>query len=306
VASDLNALFSNQEQQVARLQVTPISINRVSGAVAAGNAFWQTQQAQAVQRYASQLSTLMQSEITLRATLAADATASGVACPFSAVHISDAQASVARHGFPAPLSAALTQLKAGIEADRLGYDTLWTWDHLYPLLGDSRGPNLEGWLTIVAWAARTERVRIGLLVGANTERVAHEDDVGQQIDAADGEGQRRDIARSPAPGRRERDDRQEFDAGERAQRAGERWRGKRRSSSARVPRPTQACTAVHEHAAFAMSARVGARRQRSESWPRFARWHACRTSAAPRLGSAMSSRQSAYRSRRSRRTSGSD
>lgn len=61
-------------------------------------------------------------------------------------------------------------LEAGIRADRLGYDTLWTWDHLYPIVGDTRGPNYEGWLTITAWAARTERVRLGLMVGANPYR----------------------------------------------------------------------------------------------------------------------------------------
>jgi alkanesulfonate monooxygenase SsuD/methylene tetrahydromethanopterin reductase-like flavin-dependent oxidoreductase (luciferase family) len=32
-------------------------------------------------------------------------------------------------------------LEAGIRADALGYDTLWTWDHVYPIVGDSRGPN---------------------------------------------------------------------------------------------------------------------------------------------------------------------
>ena len=61
-------------------------------------------------------------------------------------------------------------LEAGIRADHLGYDTLWTWDHLYPIVGDSHGDNFEGWLTITAWAARTERIRIGLLVGANPYR----------------------------------------------------------------------------------------------------------------------------------------
>jgi len=61
-------------------------------------------------------------------------------------------------------------LEAGRRADELGYDTLWTWDHLYPIVGDSRGPNYEGWLTITAWATATERVRIGLMVGANTFR----------------------------------------------------------------------------------------------------------------------------------------
>jgi alkanesulfonate monooxygenase SsuD/methylene tetrahydromethanopterin reductase-like flavin-dependent oxidoreductase (luciferase family) len=61
-------------------------------------------------------------------------------------------------------------LEAGVRADRLGYDTLWTWDHLYPIIGDSHGPIFEGWLAITAWAMATERIRIGLMVGANTFR----------------------------------------------------------------------------------------------------------------------------------------
>ncbi len=61
-------------------------------------------------------------------------------------------------------------LDAGIRADRLGYDTLWTWDHLYPIVGDSHGPIFEGWLVLTAWAQATQRIRIGLMVGANTFR----------------------------------------------------------------------------------------------------------------------------------------
>jgi len=61
-------------------------------------------------------------------------------------------------------------LEAGIRADQQGYDTLWTWDHLYPIVGSSDGPILEGWLTLAAWAQATEHVRIGLMVGANTLR----------------------------------------------------------------------------------------------------------------------------------------
>lgn len=60
--------------------------------------------------------------------------------------------------------------EAGLRADRLGYDTLWTWDHLYPIIGDTRGPNFEGWLTITAWALGTTQIRVGLLVGANPYR----------------------------------------------------------------------------------------------------------------------------------------
>ena len=61
-------------------------------------------------------------------------------------------------------------LEAGKRADALGYDTLWTWDHVYPIVGDSHGPNYEGWLTITAWAMATSRIRIGLMVGANPFR----------------------------------------------------------------------------------------------------------------------------------------
>lgn len=63
-----------------------------------------------------------------------------------------------------------SMLEAGRRADRLGYDTLWTWDHLYPIVGSWEGPILEGWTVLTAWAMATERIRIGLMVGANTFR----------------------------------------------------------------------------------------------------------------------------------------
>ena len=63
-----------------------------------------------------------------------------------------------------------SHLEAGKRIDRLGYDTLWTWDHLYPIVGSHEGPILEGWSVITAWAMATEKVRLGLMVGANTFR----------------------------------------------------------------------------------------------------------------------------------------
>jgi alkanesulfonate monooxygenase SsuD/methylene tetrahydromethanopterin reductase-like flavin-dependent oxidoreductase (luciferase family) len=54
--------------------------------------------------------------------------------------------------------------------DRLGYDHIWTWDHLYAIFGDPYQPIFEGWTTLAAWAMATERTRLGLLVGANTFR----------------------------------------------------------------------------------------------------------------------------------------
>ena len=61
-------------------------------------------------------------------------------------------------------------LAAGRRADQLGYDSLWTWDHLYPIVGSADGPILEGWLTLAAWAGVTSKVSLGLMVGANTFR----------------------------------------------------------------------------------------------------------------------------------------
>jgi F420-dependent oxidoreductase-like protein len=60
--------------------------------------------------------------------------------------------------------------ETGALVDRLGYDSLWTWDHLYPIVGDPHGPMFEGYITLAGWAQNTEQVRLGLMVGANTFR----------------------------------------------------------------------------------------------------------------------------------------
>ena len=60
--------------------------------------------------------------------------------------------------------------EAAVRADGLGYDDLWTWDHLYPIVGSDDGPMLEAWMILAGWAGATSRARIGLMVGANTFR----------------------------------------------------------------------------------------------------------------------------------------
>jgi alkanesulfonate monooxygenase SsuD/methylene tetrahydromethanopterin reductase-like flavin-dependent oxidoreductase (luciferase family) len=59
---------------------------------------------------------------------------------------------------------------AARKVDDLGYDSLWTWDHLYAIFGDPHQAIFEGYTTLAAWAKVTQNVRLGLLVGANTFR----------------------------------------------------------------------------------------------------------------------------------------
>jgi alkanesulfonate monooxygenase SsuD/methylene tetrahydromethanopterin reductase-like flavin-dependent oxidoreductase (luciferase family) len=61
-------------------------------------------------------------------------------------------------------------LDAARAVDELGYESLWTWDHVKAIFGDPQQSIFEGWTTITAWAMATQRVKIGLMVGANTFR----------------------------------------------------------------------------------------------------------------------------------------
>jgi alkanesulfonate monooxygenase SsuD/methylene tetrahydromethanopterin reductase-like flavin-dependent oxidoreductase (luciferase family) len=61
-------------------------------------------------------------------------------------------------------------LEAGRQAERLGFDHLWTWDHVLAIFGDPSQPIFEGYTALAALAQATDRIGLGLFVGANTFR----------------------------------------------------------------------------------------------------------------------------------------
>jgi alkanesulfonate monooxygenase SsuD/methylene tetrahydromethanopterin reductase-like flavin-dependent oxidoreductase (luciferase family) len=59
---------------------------------------------------------------------------------------------------------------ACLAAEAAGWDSIWVDDHLLADEGDWADPKLEAWTTLAAIAARTQSVRLGLMVGATTFR----------------------------------------------------------------------------------------------------------------------------------------
>jgi len=55
-------------------------------------------------------------------------------------------------------------------ADAMGADSIWIWDHFFPLYGDPDGKHFEGISTLAALAAATTRAQIGALVICNRYR----------------------------------------------------------------------------------------------------------------------------------------
>ena len=55
-------------------------------------------------------------------------------------------------------------------ADNMGVDTLWVWDHFYPLYGDPDETHFEAWTLLAAMAVTTRRAHFGAMVSCLTYR----------------------------------------------------------------------------------------------------------------------------------------
>src|SRR4051794_11291664 len=55
-------------------------------------------------------------------------------------------------------------LRAFQQADELGAETIWTWDHFFPTTGDPAGPMFEAWNVVACCGMVIKRAHVGALV----------------------------------------------------------------------------------------------------------------------------------------------